>query len=161
MARTTWRSDPGPETQARMARAAEWRAAGVSWAAIGKKLRRQACTCQRWQWNYPAIWAHLYATAIAERDGDAESESIRALREMLRLADAKTRRQAANDLLRTIRRRDRELQSTSPDDLPPEDSERLEALLSAMNQMKEEDREINAPVTPNSEAQAEFSEPPA
>lgn len=79
------------------------RAAGCSWAAIGKKLQLHARTPSNWVSRYPVAWAEQYTAALAERDEDAEAESIRTLRDLLRVDDAKVQREAARELLRVIR----------------------------------------------------------
>jgi hypothetical protein len=113
MAREPIRHEPGAVVRARMERAARMRAAGMSWAAIAAKLKRCIGTCLHWPCRYPALWALLYSNALAERDEDAEAESIRTLREMLRVNDAKVQREAARDLLRLMRRHDRRMRAAA------------------------------------------------
>jgi hypothetical protein len=92
-----------------------------------------------WPSRYAAVWASLYSAALAERNEDAEAESIRTLREMLRAKDPKVQRESARDLLRLIRQREQSACGLGP--INSTDGmyshEHLEAILRALDSDEE------------------------
>lgn len=117
MPRKPKRIEPTPRVRRLMEQAALLRAAGWSWAAIARKFGLSPRAAFAWKDRFPALWAGLFAAALSERDDDAEAESIRTLRDMLRVNDAKVQREAARELLRMIRiseRRRRAVQIDHP-----------------------------------------------
>lgn len=94
------------------------RVTGGSWAAIATRLRCHVGTPKSWPSRYPIVWAQLYAAALGERDHDAEAESIRTLRDMLRHKDIRVQREAARELLRASRAGDRKRRAATNDPSP-------------------------------------------
>ncbi|HLW64777.1 MAG TPA: hypothetical protein VKS79_05605 [Gemmataceae bacterium] len=80
--------------------AAELRAGGASWEAVGRELRRHADTCRRWAREYPEVWRRLYRAAELRLAREAAAEARVTLRQLLRSEEEKTRLAAARDLLR-------------------------------------------------------------
>ncbi|MFO0939118.1 MAG: hypothetical protein U0798_21670 [Gemmataceae bacterium] len=82
-------------------KAAELRALGLSWAAIGREMRRSPAVVEQWQEWVPAKWKRLYDHAMRRMARDVTAESVTALRQDLRDAhDRKARRDSATKLLR-------------------------------------------------------------
>ncbi|MFL5339015.1 MAG: hypothetical protein ACJ8F7_02515 [Gemmataceae bacterium] len=90
---------PSPELLELLTRAAELRAAGTCWEAVGRRLDRHPDTCRHWPAEFPDLWPQLLRAAqdAFRTEADAEARSI--LRGMLRSNDDKTRMAAAQKLL--------------------------------------------------------------
>ncbi len=82
-----------------LARAAELRAGGASWDAVGGKLARSPDTCRQWPRLYSDDWRRLYRAAAGRLTEEAGAEALTVLRALLRSEDEKVRRDAAQRLL--------------------------------------------------------------
>ena len=80
--------------------AATLRAAGSSWAIVGREMNRKPETVKRWPLFAPAKWRRYFARASRELARDVTAESVCALRTDLRGEDNKARRDSATKLLR-------------------------------------------------------------
>jgi len=80
--------------------AADLRAGGASWEAVGRELCRHADTCRGWARDYPEVWRRLYRSAELRLAREAQAEARVTLRQLLRSNEEKTRLAAARDLLR-------------------------------------------------------------
>jgi hypothetical protein len=102
-----------------LVRAAELRAAGLSWRAVARQVERSEITVQRWPWYYPVRWDAAYRQAEAELVDEAAAESVVVLRQMLRSEDVKVQQSAAAKLMahrgRLERRRPLRDKRKSPD----------------------------------------------
>lgn len=83
-----------------LAAAATLRAQGISWAAIGRELKRNPDAIERWEELAPEKWGKYYRRAVRQLARDLIAESVTALRADLRVDDDKARRDAASKLLR-------------------------------------------------------------
>jgi hypothetical protein len=90
---------PQPVSDALLARAAELRAGGATWAAVGAKLGRRPESVQKWPRRYRKRWAGLLAEAERQQAADAAAEGVHVLRRQLRSDDDRTSREAAHRLL--------------------------------------------------------------
>jgi hypothetical protein len=91
---------PPDDVLSLMHQAAELRAAGCSWEAIGVKLNRTARSCRRWTDRYPEVWQQLYwkeKANVAQKAGD---EAFGCLRQLLRDEDKWLRQNTAKFLCR-------------------------------------------------------------
>src|SRR5581483_5616911 len=91
-----------PPSDDLLEQAAEARAGGMSWEAVAAKLDRPAETVRKWPAAYPDRWQATARTAERRLVTDAGSESVLVLRNLLRSADDKLRRDAARLLLRLL-----------------------------------------------------------
>lgn len=90
-----------PPSDELLARAARFRATGLSWAAIGRELNRNPKTVERWPTFAAKAWRRHYDRAVRQIAKDVTAESVTALRTDLRdEKDAKARRDSASKLLR-------------------------------------------------------------
>ena len=80
--------------------AAVLRAAGSSWAVVGREMNRKPETVKRWPLLAPKKWKRFFDRANRELARDVTAESVCALRTDLRGKDDKARRDSANKLLR-------------------------------------------------------------
>jgi len=78
-----------------LTRAAELRAFGNGWDATARALQRSARNLRRWPVVYPERWAAALRAAQRRAVGDLSGEALNVLRELLRAADDKLRRDAA------------------------------------------------------------------
>jgi hypothetical protein len=78
--------------------AAEMRASGAAWEAIGAKLHRAESSVRRWPQAYPDRWNRFAAEAEHAVVVEAVAESVHVLRNLLRSQDEKIRRDAARAL---------------------------------------------------------------
>lgn len=113
-----------PDFERLLAAAADLRAAGYSWEAVGERLRRKPDTCRRWPSRYARRWRDLYVAAERLQEAELRAEARNVLRRQLRLGDSKQTRDAARALL-TAARRDR-------DGDPIDASDSLETLIDAI-----------------------------
>src|SRR5205807_526728 len=79
--------------------AAQLRAEGSTWPAVGKQLRRSPHTVRKWPQVYPERWKAAQFEAERRVAADAEGESVLILRQLLRAQDHKMRWHAAKSLL--------------------------------------------------------------
>jgi hypothetical protein len=89
-----------PPSDELIARAAEDRAGGATWAAVAANLGRSAETVRRWPTLYPERWQAALRDAEVRLAGDAGAEALLTLRQLLRSDDEKVRRDCAQALLR-------------------------------------------------------------
>jgi hypothetical protein len=89
-----------PPSDALIARAAEERAGGATWAATAARLDRSAETVRRWPAMYPDRWQAALRDAEFRLVGDAGAEALLTLRQLLRSDDEKVRRDCARALIR-------------------------------------------------------------
>lgn len=80
--------------------AATLRAAGSSWAIVGRQMNRRPETVRRWPLFAPKKWRKYFEQASRELARDVTAESVCALRTDLRGKDDKARRDSATKLLR-------------------------------------------------------------
>lgn len=80
--------------------AAELRAAGTPWDAIGPQVGRSPATVRQWPRLYPKRWAAAYREGARQLRADAAAEAVHTLRRQLRSADDKASRDAADKLLK-------------------------------------------------------------
>src|SRR5262245_64752933 len=80
--------------------AADFRAAGCSWARVADKVQRDAETCRRWPRRYPETWKRLYRQAEDLMLHQAGAEAVATLRGLLLDPDSKVRLGASRALLR-------------------------------------------------------------
>src|SRR5262245_45352632 len=80
--------------------AADLRAAGVSWAAVGERVSRSDETCRAWPRRYPDDWRRLSREAEDLLTAEAGGEARIVLRKLLRSENEKVSLAAANLLLR-------------------------------------------------------------
>ena len=92
---------PGDEVLEQMICAAELRAGGASWEAIGRELRHHGDTCRSWARDYPEVWRRLYRSAELRLAREAQAEARVTLRQLLRSKEETIRLAAARDLLRS------------------------------------------------------------
>ena len=95
---------PSKRQAIRIAHAAQLRAAGNSWQAIGRILGCRPQTCQRWTTQYPEWWNQVYRRIQLEKWRALCATAEQAVREILRSPDAKRRRWAANLILQAAHR---------------------------------------------------------
>ena len=60
--------------------AAELRAAGCSWATVGKELQRSPATVQRWPARYVSHWRDCHDEACNSRQLEVRAEALRVVR---------------------------------------------------------------------------------
>src|SRR5436305_8849620 len=75
--------------KALLARAAELRAAGASWAKIAAEVGRAVKTCSQWPSLYPAWWGQLLRAAEDRLSAESGAEARVVLRKLLRSEDEK------------------------------------------------------------------------
>jgi hypothetical protein len=80
------------------ARAAELRAAGHTWEAAAKLLKRSGRVISTWPLRYPERWAAALRAARRRAVDDCAAESLVALRKLLRSDDGKLQLGAARCL---------------------------------------------------------------
>ena len=131
-------SIPPPAVERLLERAAELRAAGVSWEVVGQKLHRHRDTCSRWPRLYPEIWKRLVAATRAEQRQNAADEAMTVLRTLLRSDDEKIKRDVGRILFAGINPPQRRGPQTDDerieeycDDLDPNDAEQIDRILAA------------------------------
>lgn len=89
-----------PPSEKQLVQAATLRAAGISWATIGKQLRRKTEHVEKWPELIPELWKKHYSAAAEQLAREVMAESVSALRSDLRqTVDDKARREAASKLL--------------------------------------------------------------
>jgi hypothetical protein len=88
-----------PPSDELLTHAAELRAAGLSWEAVAAKVGRSAETVRKWPTAYPDRWQSLLHAAERRLVCEAGAESVLILRQLLRSADEKIRRDAARLLV--------------------------------------------------------------
>ncbi|MFL5339409.1 MAG: hypothetical protein ACJ8F7_04505 [Gemmataceae bacterium] len=100
-------------------RAAELRAAGKSWEAVGGAVHRAPETVRRWPREYPAEWKRCYLVAEASLLAEAAAEALQYMRVMLRSENERSVIAAGQLLLKSrLADRDRE---EKPDREPDEE----------------------------------------
>lgn len=77
-----------------IAQAAEMRAAGYTWSAVGKKVNRRARTCQRWPRLHPFEWEFHYQAARQARFEQIAHEADTHLNTLMRSDDPKVQLKA-------------------------------------------------------------------
>jgi hypothetical protein len=87
---------PRPRTLALLAVAAELRACGASWAAVGQKVERDPDTCREWPNLYPAEWDRFYRKAARQFTKQLRAEAKAVLQSLLRSKDEKVRLSAVD-----------------------------------------------------------------
>ena len=92
---------PSDEILEQMICAADLRAGGASWEAVGRELQRHADSCRRWARRFPEVWRRLYRSAEIRLEREAQAEARVTLRQLLRSPEEKTKLAAARDLLRS------------------------------------------------------------
>ena len=110
-----------------MVAAAELRAAGGSWAAVGRMVHRHADTCRRWPTLYPAAWNRIFCEAVRQLRENAAGEAVTVLRNLLRSKDEKVCRDAARALL-----------AAGP---PPTPAEKSDCIDDYMNDLDDRDQQ--------------------
>jgi hypothetical protein len=126
---------PTPAVLSSMREAAELRVGGLSWEAVGERLRRSPETCRHWPLNYPEQWQALYRAAEERVINEAGAEAVLVLRQLLRSKDEKVCRDVAK-LLATMRMELRALKSKvagKAAELPQSDAERVAAFLTGQS----------------------------
>ncbi len=88
-----------PPTTATLRKAADLRAAGNPWDAIGAAVGCSGKTVRKWPLKYPARWRQALRAAERRTLLDATAEAIMVLRTHLRADDEKTVREAAAKLV--------------------------------------------------------------
>ena len=88
-----------PELLDLLTHAAELRAAGNSWEAVGRRVGRHPDTCRHWTTTYPDLWRQLFQAAREAPSMETDAEARLILRELLRSENEKTRLAAAQKLL--------------------------------------------------------------
>jgi hypothetical protein len=81
--------------------AAELRAGGSSWAAVGEEVKRDPETCRHWPRRYPQTWCRLYLQAEGHVIAEAGADARMRLRILVRGNDPKLSLPAAQILLRS------------------------------------------------------------
>ena len=92
------------DLRALIEQAAELRAGGTAWVAVGREVNRAADTCRRWPHLYPSVWRPAFAAALKRHLLDGGAEALAVLRTHLRNEDDKVQRDAARALLTLVRR---------------------------------------------------------
>jgi hypothetical protein len=113
-----------------LARAAELRAAGLSWETVAARLHVPAETAREWPTLYPTEWQSALHAAERRLVAEASAESVLILRQLLRSEDEKVRRDAAKflvDLRLELAKLDRPAEPPPPP--PTSDAARFVALL--------------------------------
>jgi hypothetical protein len=87
-------------TQSLLNIAAELRAAGYSWQAIGQRVQRKARTCQTWPYRYRERWQAVFVEAQRRRYDETCIEAHELLRELMRDEDKKIRLKSVEIWLR-------------------------------------------------------------
>lgn len=82
-----------------LARAADLRAAGLSWDTVAARLLRPADEVRAWPTLYATEWRTALHAAERRLVGEASAESVLILRQLLRSQDEKVRRDAAKFLV--------------------------------------------------------------
>jgi hypothetical protein len=123
-----------------MREAAELRVGGLSWEAVGERLRRSPETCRHWPLSYPEQWQALYRAAEERVINEAGAEAVLVLRQLLRSEDEKVRRDVAR-LLATMRMELLALKSKTDKvkELPESDAERVAAFLAGQSEERVEE----------------------
>ena len=93
-------NQPSDDVLEQLICAADLRAGGASWEAVGRELRRHVDTCRGWARDHPEVWRRLYRAAELRLAREAQAEARVTLRQLLRSNEEKTRLAAARDLLR-------------------------------------------------------------
>ena len=121
-----------PPSEELFARAAELRAAGVTWETIAKEVNRAVRTVYYWPRKYPKLWADALLQAERDMNSQSDSEAVRGLRGMLMSQDEKIRWHAAKSLI--VRRIERDkIDLKSPPPKPPSAPKRPSSSLSSMD----------------------------
>lgn len=111
-------NEPSPELLQWMTAAARERAAGTSWAGVGRELAKPLEECSRWPAEYPEVWRRLYHAAELALRKDVRAEAIFILRQLVRANDDKIRLAAAQQLLKLqAKPRPRPVAAVSDDDV--------------------------------------------
>jgi hypothetical protein len=127
---------PSPELYDLIFKAAEMRAAGLSWASIGRELGRDESTCRNWQVTYRLHWRRIMAAVErhAVLEGAAEARAI--LRLLMRDTKDKEKQLDAAKLLLADRPKPRPTSRK-----PTSGASRAEAALAEMRSMSNEELE--------------------
>jgi len=88
-----------PPSDDLFARAAEVRAAGATWEAVGEEVGRAARTVRRWPRMYADRWFAAFIQAERNMASQADCESVLTLRRLLLSHDEKVRWHAAKALI--------------------------------------------------------------
>ncbi len=86
------------EMHARMTRAAEMRACGWSWTAIGKELNCDERSCRRWRTKYPEAWQQLFRNEEEDLHEHLGVEAAIVLKQTLRGPDVRLAQNSAKFL---------------------------------------------------------------
>lgn len=87
-------------TQAMIEQAAQARARGQSWEAVGEAVGRSADWVRKWPRKYGTRWTQALGAAEKDILQNAAAESVNTLRKLLRDKDVKTMQASAVNLLR-------------------------------------------------------------
>lgn len=90
-----------------LAKAAELRAAGSSWEAVARRVRRAVRTVGGWPRKYADRWAAALVRAERRLAAQADGESVLTLRTLLLSDDERVRWRAATALLARRLERDK------------------------------------------------------
>ena len=121
-----------PPSEELFARAAELRAAGVTWETIAKEVNRAVRTVYYWPRKYPKLWADALLQAERDMNSQSDSEAVRGLRGLLMSQDEKIRWHAAKSLI--VRRIERDkIELKSPPPKRPSAPKRPSSSLSSMD----------------------------
>ena len=88
-----------PPADSLVARAAQTRAEGGNWEAVGKAVRRAARTVRKWPFLYPELWTAAMRVAHRQVIDDAADESVLVMRQLARSPVEKVRQKAAWHLI--------------------------------------------------------------
>jgi transposase len=88
-----------PPSDKLLARAAELRAGGTTWAAVAARLGKSESAVSKWPRKYPDRWLDAMHRAERRQALDSEAEAVLTLRTLLRSDDPKFRRDAAKLLI--------------------------------------------------------------
>jgi hypothetical protein len=122
-------SQPPPDSL--LSRAAEARAEGHGWAAVGQEVGRSPETVRRWPQLYPDRWAAAREAAARRVIEDAAAEGVCTLRQLIRSADDKVRLQAAWHLVYVQLELAKLAQRAAANPPPPSDAQLIAAFVEA------------------------------
>jgi transposase len=116
---------PSAKRRAQLQQAAEWHAGGLNWDAIAAKLNVRSETVRAWA-EQCSDWPALVQQAERQQAQSARNEALTVLRQLLRSADDKVRRDAAKHLLGRPT-------SPRPPTVPATDAHRVQAYVAALD----------------------------
>jgi hypothetical protein len=93
---------PSAELLSQMQLAAELKAAGNSWEAVGRRLERSPETCRRWQDRFPNDWIRLLRAAQRRLLDEAGNEALFILRDLSRTSTPPVRASVGKFLAGTM-----------------------------------------------------------